>query len=167
MQNSAAAGAPVAKKKGSRKVVRTIHLFLLWLLFAAICVQVLLIGMGLFYQGKFAKAHAELGWTIAHMFAPLVFIVGFFGRLGWRLIVVNSIALVLILVLPILATMRDSPVGGLHPLTAVTVFVLTFYLMIKVRALVPAPIGSAALSAGSLLREGTAAAPRPSSGPQR
>lgn len=127
------------------KVVRIVYLFATWLLLAAILLQVLLIGLGLFYDGyraKYTAAHEGLGWVIGHMFAPLALVVGFFARLGWKLIVVNATTLVLVLVLPVLAT-GNGLAAGFHPLVAVSVFALIFYMIGKVREMIPAPFGTA------------------------
>lgn len=138
--------APAPKAPGQRKIVRTVFMVLVWLLSAALLVQVLLIGLGLFYEASYLEAHAGLGWILGHNIAPIVMIVGLFCKLGRTGLIVTVVNLVLILALPILAAEREAAgglVSALHPLTAVAVVVLTLYLAAKARSVVPAPWGSA------------------------
>lgn len=135
---------PVKKAKGPRTGLRITFMVLAWILVAGLVLQPLLFGLGHFYQPKYLGMHAGLGWSLAHLVAPIVLILGLFARLGRQLIIVSVVDLVLLGILPILAAMRQDNglAAAFHPVVAVAVLILTFYLAIKVRPLVPAPWGT-------------------------
>jgi hypothetical protein len=145
------AATKVATPRGTRTVLRTVYLVLLWVLLAGLATQFALIGLVLFQDAAFLDAHISVGWILGHMVGPLVLIVGFFARLGRAAIIMGAVNLVLLVVLPVLATLRDTNgyVAALHPLLALAVFTLTLHLAARTRSVVPRPLGAATPAATS------------------
>lgn len=134
------------KRKGSRTGVRILYFLGTWLVAAAILLQVVLIGFYLFdTKPAYLGAHEGIGFLTSHALAPIVLIIGFFARLGRNLVIVNAATLVLAFVTPVFAGLAaTSPkAAAFHPLSAVLLFACMFYLMLRVRGLLPAPWGTA------------------------
>ena len=104
---------------------RLLYLVLSWLFLVGLVVQVFVIGLGLFGDPAYRATHRDLGW-ILHLSPLLVLLFAALSRAGsrhwqWAL----ALALVVFLV-PIFATLRDSSavLAALHPVSAVLAFTL-------------------------------------------
>ena len=135
------------KAKGNR--IRWTLLIFTWMIMALVAAQVLFIGLGLLYNSPaFLGLHVGAGWALGHLGALLLiagFIMAFWGGIGPKLVTMAGIDAFLVLLLPYLAGMRNPdmlgpPIGtlisGLHPITALTVFGVSFYLAMNLRALI-------------------------------
>lgn len=104
---------------------RVLYVVLAWAFLAGLVAQVFLIGLGLFSDPKMREVHASFGW-ILHLFPLLVLLFAFLSRAGsrqWRWALLLTIV---VFVVPIFATLRDSsPVlAALHPVSAVIAFAI-------------------------------------------
>ncbi|HUR26298.1 MAG TPA: hypothetical protein VM327_09830 [Candidatus Thermoplasmatota archaeon] len=112
------------------RVVRIVYLPLIILFIVGILVQALLIGQHLFANAS-ATPHVELGWPLAHMFAPLVFLVSLFTG-GRRSFWITSIVWFADAFLqPILAAFAEegpNTVAGYHVANALVLFALSLWL---------------------------------------
>jgi hypothetical protein len=123
---------------------RFVYLALVWIYLAGILVQVFLAGMGLFGVAKDFEPHVGLGWVL-HLVPVLLLIAAAVARVGSRLIWWNVALLVVQLIQPILATMRnDQPVvAAFHPVLALIIFWLALTIGLHAWRLVREPMPDA------------------------
>ena len=101
------------------------YLVLAWVFLAGMVIQVFAIGMALFGEPSFVDVHAGLGWVL-HLAPILILLAAYLARAGsrhwqWALALV-----VVVLIVPVLATMRDATtLAALHPVGAVVAFALS------------------------------------------
>ena len=111
------------------RAVRVAYAAAAWAFLVGLIVQVFLISLYIFDRsdGSAADAHVGLGWML-HLAPLLILALAYFARAGrnhwlWAL----ALAIVVFIV-PILATMRDSSaaLAALHPVGAMAAFALAF-----------------------------------------
>jgi hypothetical protein len=104
---------------------RYAYVALAWLFVVGLVVQVFFIGLTLFVDEKNVELHRSLGW-ILHLSPILVLAAAALGRVG-RAQILTALALaIVVFIVPILATLRESSpvIAALHPVGAVLAFAL-------------------------------------------
>jgi hypothetical protein len=111
-----------------RRVGGSLHLLLAGVILLAVCAQVYLIGAYIFGAGTDAlDAHTDVGWA-AHSLELLIFLVALIAWLPRRDIWM-SLALALIGTLQVTLASETEWVGALHPLLALAVLALCWFLL--------------------------------------
>jgi hypothetical protein len=105
------------------RVARYAYAILAWAFLVGVMVQVFFIGLGLFAGGDGIELHRNFGW-ILHLAPLLVLAVAAASRAGQRHWLPALALAVVVFIVPILATMRDSSpvIAALHPVGAVLAF---------------------------------------------
>ncbi len=122
----------------ARRVARWVYFTLISLFLAGVLVQAFLIGQYLF-AGESSTMHMHLGWILAHNVAPLALLLSFFLKGGKAFWIPSIIWGVVTYIMPILATMDEdgpSTVAALHPVAAMTVLLLSAWLLWRAWGLV-------------------------------
>jgi Family of unknown function (DUF6220) len=106
-------------------VFRVLYALTAWLFLAGLVIQIFLIGVYLFSDRSALSAHQGLGWVL-HLAPLVVLLFAFLARAGRRHWLWALALTVVVLIVPILAAIKDSvPVAAaLHPLAAVVAFAL-------------------------------------------
>ncbi len=103
---------------------RAAYVVLAWAFLAGLMAQTFVIGLGLFGDKSFREVHAGLGW-ILHLAPLLVLLAAVLARAGKRHWQWALAMAVVVLIVPILATLRDTAaIAALHPVGAVIAFAL-------------------------------------------
>ena len=104
-------------------VARYGYVALAWLFLVGVVVQVFFIGLALFAGRENLDLHVSLGW-ILHLAPVLVLGAAALARAGRPRILMAAALTVVVLIVPILATLREtSPViAALHPVGATLAF---------------------------------------------
>ena len=108
--------------------MRVAYAVVAWAFLAGLIVQVFLISLYIFNRsdGSAVSSHVGLGWVL-HLVPVLILMLAYLAKTGrsdwlWAL----ALAIVVFIV-PILATLRDSPViAAVHPVAAMAAFALAF-----------------------------------------
>ncbi|HLF16389.1 MAG TPA: hypothetical protein VI796_03025 [Candidatus Thermoplasmatota archaeon] len=125
---------------------------------------ILLFLLGIFAQAFFAgriifgidtaaadeSMHASLGWPLAHMVAPAIFLLAFFVGGGRNFVVTSTAWGVIAFLMPIVATLdEDGPNDweALHPVMAMVLLTLTLWLSYRAWTMVAEMRGHALKSA--------------------
>jgi mercuric ion transport protein len=113
----------------ARRIARSAHLFVAWLLVIGLVVQIFLAGLGVFAGASNWPTHRDTGYFL-QLLPFLLIIAAAVGRLGRRQIVLALVIFALFFVQSILVAMRDSTpaVAALHPVNGF----LILYLAIQV-----------------------------------
>jgi uncharacterized membrane protein len=108
------------------RIARYSYVAVAWAFVAAIAIQVLLIGLGLFANSEFRTLHVNVGW-ILHVVPLVVLVAAAAAGAGRRGILLAAAMAVLIWLVPILAAVRSTAplLGAFHPLGAMVAFSLT------------------------------------------
>lgn len=104
---------------------RMAYAALAWLFVVGVVVQVFFIGLTLFVDKQNLELHRSLGW-ILHLSPILILAAAALGRVG-RTQILTALALALVVfIVPILATLKESTPGlaALHPVGAILSFAL-------------------------------------------
>jgi len=105
------------------RAARYAYLVLAWAFLVGVVVQVFFIGLALFGQES-TDVHKNLGW-ILHLVPILILPAAALSRAGRRHWQWALALAIVVFVVPILATMRDTPViAALHPVGALVSFAL-------------------------------------------
>jgi hypothetical protein len=104
-------------------VARYAYVALAWLFLVGVVVQVFFIGLALFAGRENLELHVSLGW-ILHLAPILVLGAAALARAGRPRILMAAALTVVVLVVPILATLRESSpvIAALHPVGAMLAF---------------------------------------------
>jgi hypothetical protein len=123
------------------RVSRLIYVVLAWAFVVGLLFQVFLIGLGLFSDPKMREVHATFGW-ILHLFPLLVLLFAFLARAGSRQWLWALALAIVVFLVPIFATLRDSaPVlAALHPVSAVIAFAIAAVVAFKSLKALRAPM---------------------------
>jgi hypothetical protein len=107
------------------RAFRLLYAVTAWAFLIGLVAQVFLIGLALFSDPAAIDAHRSLGWVL-HLSPLLVLLFAFLSRAGSRHWQWALALAVVVLIVPILATMRESApiVGALHPVGAVLAAIL-------------------------------------------
>jgi hypothetical protein len=113
----------------ARRIARSAHLFVAWLLVVGLVVQVFLAGLGVFAGASNFATHRDTGYLL-QLLPFLLIIAAVVGRLGRRHIVLALVIFALFFVQSILVAMRDSTpaIAAVHPVNGF----LILYLAIQV-----------------------------------
>jgi hypothetical protein len=113
----------------ARRIARSAHLVLAWLLVVGLVVQIFLAGLGVFAGASNFATHRDTGYLL-QVLPFLLIITAAVGRLGRRQIVLALVIFALFIVQSILVAMREtSPaIAALHPLNGF----LILYLAIQI-----------------------------------
>ena len=105
------------------RAARYAYLVLAWAFLVGVVVQVFLIGLALFGSAS-TENHVTLGW-ILHVVPIVILLAAALSRSGGRHWQWALALAVVVFIVPILATMRDTPViAALHPVGALASFAL-------------------------------------------
>ena len=104
-------------------VARYGYVALAWLFLVGVVVQVFFIGLALFAGRENLDLHVSLGW-ILHLAPILVLGAAALSRAGRPRILMAAALTVVVLIVPILATLRESSpvIAALHPVGATLAF---------------------------------------------
>jgi hypothetical protein len=104
-------------------LARYLYPALAWLFLLGVVVQVFFIGLALFAGRENLELHVSLGW-ILHLAPVLVLGAAALARAGRPRILAAAALMVVVLVVPILALLRDSTpvIAALHPVGAMVAF---------------------------------------------
>lgn len=110
-------------------VARYLYAAFAWLFLVGVVVQVFFIGLALFAGRQNLDLHVSLGW-ILHLAPILVLAVAALARAGRPRILMAAALVVVVLIVPILALLRESSpvIAALHPVGAM----LAFWLAVTV-----------------------------------
>jgi hypothetical protein len=110
-------------------VARYLYAAFAWLFLVGVVVQVFFIGLALFAGRQNLDLHVSLGW-ILHLAPILVLAVAALARAGRPRILMAAALVVVVLIVPILALLRESSpvIAALHPVGAT----LAFWLAVTV-----------------------------------
>ena len=114
----------------ARRVARYVYLGLIILFLAGVLVQALLAGRFIFAAAD-PTPHVELGWPLAHMLAPVVFLLSLFLKGGRAFWITSILWFVSAVVQPIFAALgAEGPndLAALHVVNALVLFSLTLWL---------------------------------------
>ncbi len=111
-----------------RRFSRWAHFVSLALFQLGVVVQFLLAGFAIFGAMSF-DPHEMLGFTVLHLLSLLVFLFALLGWIGRNQILLSALLFVLATVQIALPASDNGWLAGLHPLSALVLFVLTHYLM--------------------------------------
>jgi hypothetical protein len=113
---------------------------------AAVVVQFLLAGLGIFADSGFLRWHATVNGAIVGLLPLVLVLVGWFGgvpvRLRWLMAAIFGLTVLQSLLL--VPTHMDSPgalryISGLHVVNALFIFWVTLQLLDRTRAWAPKP----------------------------
>lgn len=125
-------------------VARYLYAAFAWLFLVGVVVQVFFIGLALFAGRENLDLHVSLGW-ILHLAPILVLAAAAVARAGRPRILMAAALTVVVLIVPILATLRESSpvIAALHPVGAMLAFGLAVVVAREslelLRAAQPAP----------------------------
>jgi hypothetical protein len=104
-------------------VARYLYAAFAWLFLMGVVVQVFFIGLALFAGRQNLDLHVSLGW-ILHLAPILVLAVAALARAGRPRILMAAALVVVVLIVPILALLRESSpvIAALHPVGATLAF---------------------------------------------
>ena len=114
----------------ARRIARYAYLGLILLFLAGVLVQAMLAGRFIF-AGAEPTAHVELGWPLAHMLAPLAFLVSLFlggGRAFWITSIVWFVSAAVQPIFAAMGTEGPNEAAALHIPNALVLFVLSLWL---------------------------------------
>jgi hypothetical protein len=114
---------------------------LAWVLLATTVVQVYLAGQGVFVTNGNFELHRNVGWGISAL-ALVLLVLGFAGRLGWRMIGASALLVGLMVLQSVLIFMRtDQPnIAALHPVNGFLIVVVALWLAWRGLGYVRAPL---------------------------
>jgi Family of unknown function (DUF6220) len=113
----------------ARRVARSAHLVVAWLLVIGLVIQVFLAGLGVFAGASNFATHRDTGYLL-QLLPLLLIIAAAVGRLGRRQIVLALVIFALFFLQSILVAMREATpaIAALHPVNGF----LILYLAIQV-----------------------------------
>lgn len=132
---------------------RYVYVVLVWAFLAAVAVQTLLAGLGIFGDPRDIGLHVQLGY-ILHLSPILILAAAAVGRVGRGTLLWVGALVLITFVQPLLPSMAGSSalLAALHPVLALLIFAITARLAWAAVALIrkrPAPLPGDASQAPS------------------
>lgn len=126
----------------ARRIARYVYLGLIGLFLFGILLQAYFAGRFIWGLESTIDLHAELGWPMSHMLAPIVLLLSFFLKGGKNFWIPSIVWGIVAYMQPLIAVWNEkgtSEVEALHPVTALILFGLTMWLAWRAWEMVSEP----------------------------